>query len=144
MVRMKYRYFLVELVWEGQHTDPTLNFHKIKDEIIQSIQQNFGDLGIGLLSDSFKVCSVSPATNKFIIRCARLQYQRCWQAMTLIRKFSEQPCILRVLHVGGTIRTCQSASLDHDRKMLLALKGTFPSLRGDDDDGGPMLTLADS
>ncbi len=39
-----------------------------------------------------------------------------------MNNIQDQPCAIRVLHCGGTIRSCQTAAIKYDQQLLLLLK----------------------
>ncbi|KAL6078490.1 Ribonuclease P/MRP protein subunit POP5 [Balamuthia mandrillaris] len=117
MVRFKNRYILVELRWREPATvDPSLDSGKILRALRNQISNDFGDWGLGAVSQSLQVKYFNHQTNMCIIRCPRDHYQMVWSALTLMTALNERPLILASLHVAGTIRSCQKAAIQHDRK----------------------------
>jgi ribonuclease P/MRP protein subunit POP5 len=45
-----------------------------------------------------------------------------WAAITFVTTIHDQPCAIRVLHCGGTIRSCQKATVKFDQQLLILLK----------------------
>jgi RNase P/RNase MRP subunit POP5 len=104
---------------------------------------NFGDFGLAivnltlqglrrtefwihhsLFSDFFssKVKYFNDVTNMCILRSPREQFRMVWAALTFITKIENEPLLLRVIHVGGTLRSCQTHAIKFDRKMLHVMK----------------------
>jgi len=53
------------------------------------------------------------------IGCSRDYYRMLWSAITFIRNLSGRLCTFQVLHVGGTLRSCQRFLIRHNRNKLL-------------------------
>jgi hypothetical protein len=51
-----------------------------------------------------------------------------WTAMTFITRLKGRDCILRVLHVSGTIKKAQMATIRIDREKLELAKATLERL----------------
>jgi len=132
MVRFKNRYLLVEIVWDewvvsSHNGEPTQSPPTLKPSInasllIQLIKTKtldyFGDLGLASLLWSLSVKYLNEATGIFIIRTSREYFRITWGAMTFITSINNRPASLRVLHVAGTIRSCQKMLLKYDRELL--------------------------
>jgi ribonuclease P/MRP protein subunit POP5 len=124
MVRFKNRYLVVEIIWETPVQQRKL--HLTKDQILayikESIGMNFGEFGIATVISTLQVKYYNDATNICILRCPREQFRMVWGALTLITRIENEAAILRVIHVGGTLRSCQTQAIKFDRKVLHLLK----------------------
>jgi hypothetical protein len=69
-----------------------------------------------------KVKYYNESTNLCILRSPRDQFRMVWAALTFITQIENAPLLLRVIHVGGTLRSCQASAIKFDRKMLHLLK----------------------
>lgn len=49
----------------------------------------------------------SPATSTGIVRVGREQYRLVWAALTMIKEIRGRPCVIRVVHVSGTIKKAE-------------------------------------
>ena len=66
----------------------------------------------------------SPYTNVAILRVSRDHFRHVWTALTFMTNIKSRPCIIRVLHVGGTIKLVQNQALVQNKQMLVELKKT--------------------
>ncbi|ORX88552.1 hypothetical protein K493DRAFT_341204 [Basidiobolus meristosporus CBS 931.73] len=134
MVRFKNRYILFEILFEetngskATHLQPThpfdtpLNTRTLQNLFKEQIVLNFGDYGQGCLGSSLQVKYFSPYTNIGIARVARDHYHTLWATLTFITSIEKQDCLFRVIHLGGTIKSCQQAAIKYDRELLLKLQ----------------------
>ncbi|KAJ1980854.1 RNA-binding protein pop5 [Dimargaris cristalligena] len=123
MVRLKDRYILFEVVFEQTYNNNCSNlsqrviypddkhppklvvstttiFSKIRDTVIDL----FGDVGHSQLLNR-----VQP----------RDQYQQIWAALSFIRSLDGKGCMVRALHLSGTIVKCQRAAIRYNQELLL-------------------------
>lgn len=70
----------------------------------------------------------SPHTNLGIVRVARDHFRMIWAGITFITKIKGRECLVRVLHVSGTIKKAQQATIRHDRIKLEEAKAVLESL----------------
>lgn len=141
MVRFKNRYLLCYIETDGANASYLLNqdSRDISHLVRSSLQRNFGDHAYGELISSLSVKLWSPALSLCLIRCARDHYRTLWAAITLITSLSQKdthpppnvdlidsnptsptPTIrFTVIHIGGTIRSCQKSAIDHARQLIL-------------------------
>lgn len=96
-----------------------------------SISRNFGDLAFGQIVSSFAIKLWSPTLSLCLVRCGRDHVRTVWGAITLISSLSmdrhqvREPSIrFNVIHVGGTIRSCQPSAVEHARMLLSESGGT--------------------
>lgn len=60
-------------------------------------------------------------TSTGVVRCSRDHADILSTALPFITKLDEQPCYLHVLHVAGTIRSCQEHLLQHHLQTINVL-----------------------
>lgn len=58
------------------------------------------------------------ATNVAIIRCPRSHHRMVWVALTLLTLYEQRQVIVRVIHNGGTIRSCQKRAIARNLELL--------------------------
>lgn len=71
---------------------------------------------------SFEVKYFNDVTNICILRTPREQFRMVWAALTFITNIENEPLLPRVIHVGGTLRSCQAHAIKFDRKILHLMK----------------------
>eukprot|EP00741_Cyanophora_paradoxa_P020031 tig00021217_g19333.t1 len=118
MVRFKNRYVLAELHWEDGKFDEELAAGHVLAAVRASIQTNFGDIGTARTQQSLQVKYFNNVTNLLIMRVARGPHQDAWAALNFITKIKNRTVTIRVIHVAGTIRSCQKKALEHDRNCM--------------------------
>ncbi|RKP36567.1 hypothetical protein BJ085DRAFT_12180, partial [Dimargaris cristalligena] len=138
MVRLKDRYILFEVVFEQTYNNNCSNlsqrviypddkhppklvvstttiFSKIRDTVIDL----FGDVGHSQLLNRVQLKFYSQMTCTGILRVARDQYQQIWAALSFIRSLDGKGCMVRALHLSGTIVKCQRAAIRYNQELLL-------------------------
>ena len=126
MVRVKY--LLVEIVLPPTMMIEGLTMFDIYRQLRGQIQSLFGTITASSIASSIQVKYLNLQTNKMIISCLKDSYRMVWAALTFMTKISSIPTTLRVLHVGGTIRSCQSILIDIDQKTALDLLSVAESI----------------
>ncbi|CAH1758205.1 2991_t:CDS:2 [Entrophospora sp. SA101] len=135
MVRLKNRWLLFELIFEdslqqqtitspysSQTVSEGISSKDIYNVVKESIQNNFGDYGTGCVSVSISVKYFSSHTNIGVLRISRDHYHMVWCALTFITQVKSKNCLLRILHIGGTIKQCQLSAIEYDKDQILKLK----------------------
>ncbi|KAI8810208.1 hypothetical protein BJ742DRAFT_801030 [Cladochytrium replicatum] len=131
-MRIKHRYLLFEVIYlpipNSTVTTKRQSFivegvtaSTIAEVVRESIALNFGDRGMGLCQSSLQVKYFSHFTNLGIVRVGRDHARMVWGALTFVNLIGRNRCIIRVQHVGGTIKSCQEKALELDRSMLRTL-----------------------
>ncbi|KAI8926547.1 hypothetical protein BC831DRAFT_399841 [Entophlyctis helioformis] len=122
MVRFKNRYLLCEVCFEDGLIAENLNSYAILNAFKDSIETNFGDVGMGTVASSLQVKYYSPFTNLAIVRIGRDYARHVWAAATLITAVKKRKCMVRVLHVAGTIKLVQKHGIEHNKRMISELR----------------------
>lgn len=67
-------------------------------------------------------------TQIMLLRVSRDHYEALWSAMTLMSSFNQRPCLFRVIHLSGTIRSSQKHLLAFQQRALkrMARDATHP------------------
>ena len=86
--------------------------------IREAILSLHGDYGLASVQQSLTVKYFNAVTRVLIVRCPRSNHKAVWSALTIITSLSKLPCAMRMLHVGGTIRSCQRALVKHNQCKL--------------------------
>ncbi|KAL5635037.1 hypothetical protein ACGC1H_002909 [Rhizoctonia solani] len=117
MVRFKNRWFLAEFLLCGDPI-PNLTSKQIYNAIRDSVIENFGDSGWGAVAGSLTVKYFSPTTQICIIRVARDHHTTVWGGLTLLRTLCGVPIIPHVIHLSGTLKKAQLATITHNRTVI--------------------------
>ena len=88
------------------------------DAVKEAILSLHGDYGLASIQHSLNIKYLNAVTRVFILRCPRDHHKAVWAALTTITSLKKVPCASHVLHVGGTIRSCQRALVKHNQLKL--------------------------
>lgn len=126
MVRVKRRYILFELVFDSKddctNFDRSINERHITHAVRDSVQQLYGDYGLGVISQSLVLKRFNKQTKIGIFSCYRHSYRYLFNALLLIQDIQKVKCIFRTHHLSGTIRGCLRAL---ERMYKTTNKGTL-------------------
>ncbi|KAI6652657.1 hypothetical protein LOD99_4441 [Oopsacas minuta] len=125
MVKGKNRYFLMEIHCENSLKN--LTQQSMRKDILNSIEENFGIFGYACVITSLNVKYLNAHTNTAIIRVNHKYFQMLQQALTLLRTMDGKVCMLRTLHIAGTIKSCQKKLMEYDKKYLLFTYERLPN-----------------
>jgi ribonuclease P/MRP protein subunit POP5 len=118
IMRFKNRYLLYEVIFEDNKIDESINagfvYKLLKDNIIY----NLGELTWGLILQSYQVKYYNPLTNLLILRAPRDHYKLIQFCATCVTKIKHRSTTMKLIHLGGTIRSCQKAALLHNKILL--------------------------
>lgn len=129
MVRFKNRYLLCAVDAEGgPQALRALSGLNILHAVRASLQDNFGDVGTGTLGASLAVKYWSSVLGLALVRASRDHFRLVWASLSMITRIEGLPEPLtlrfRVIHVGGTIRSCQKSAVEYMRPLILAHPGS--------------------
>ena len=88
------------------------------DAVKEAILSLHGDYGLACVQHSLNIKYLNAVTRVLILRCPRNHHKAVWAALTTITSLKKVPCAAHVLHVGGTIRSCQRALVKHNQVKL--------------------------
>jgi len=129
MVRFKNRYLLCEIFWEDGKIDESLLTTTIVAILKASLELNFGEFACGTQIQTMQIKYFNPLTNIFIIRATRTHFRMVWGAITFITNIDGRAASIRVIHVGGSIKSCQKAAVQHDENLLALLRDKAQQLQ---------------
>ena len=117
MVRLKHRYILIKL---ESVDNEVISFAEkcIYQTVVNSIQKFHGDYGVASVQSSLSIKYANSRTQIVIIRARRGAHIIVLQCVALIQSIAHQNVILRTLHVGGSIRSCQKFLNRYNRQEL--------------------------
>lgn len=121
MVRFKARYLLFEILFEEEGVViDSLSAGSIASAIRESIELHFGPHGSGLTT-SMNVKYFSPLTNLGIVRIGRDHHRMLWAALTFMNSLKKLSCCIRVIHLGGTIKSTQKQAIEYNKRKIKEL-----------------------
>ncbi|MDP2436738.1 MAG: Rpp14/Pop5 family protein [archaeon] len=123
MVRAKHRYLLAEIVLPSNKTLAGFAAFDLFKLIRTHVQKVFGLLVCSQVLGALMIKYLNTDTSKTIIRCPRANYRMVWAALTFITHIGSVEASFRVLHVGGTIRSCQNILISIDQATYKDLMG---------------------
>ncbi|KAL0220573.1 hypothetical protein RCL1_000427 [Eukaryota sp. TZLM3-RCL] len=131
MVRFKHRYLLCEFFWENGSVNLQADASSLKHDLRSALQHCFGIHGLGLTQSGLNVKFFNNLTNMAIIKAPRDHYRMVWLSLVSLRNLGNMKCSVRVVHIGGSVKLCQKAALEHGRSLFKALSEyhhEFPDL----------------
>ncbi|KAM3424043.1 hypothetical protein BST61_g11406 [Cercospora zeina] len=166
MVRIKHRYLLVNILYPNEEKRNARNANKTEDELPWAVQfrspssdqfnggtmhkmikngvsELFGDYGAGKIAGSLQIKYCSSATSTAIVRVAREHYRLVWAALSFVTKLPkplDQPCVVQVVRVSGTIKKVEEEAIRRARLVILRAQkskngANLLGAPGHDDDG---------
>ncbi|RKP20429.1 hypothetical protein ROZALSC1DRAFT_12723 [Rozella allomycis CSF55] len=118
MVRFKNRYILYEITFKDGKIDSTLSDQMILKHLKDVVQLYFGNYGMCCLSSSLSSKYFNPYTLMGLIRAPREFFRLAWFGLSMLSSIYGRTCSIRVIHVGGTIRSCQKELLAKNKEFL--------------------------
>jgi len=132
---------LPDILQFNQPSSDQLTVPLLIKAIREGVAELFGDYGVGVVSSSLQgrlpyqilqqikltnsyssVKYLSPATSTAIIRTPRAHYQLVWAALTFITRLPKpinQPCVVRIVRVSGTIRKSEEEVIKRAKATIL-------------------------
>jgi len=115
----------VEISFADGKIDERISSKSIYKTVKNAVTSAHGDYGMACVDRSLRVKYVNPITGVAFIACGRDYYRMVWSALTFIKAITfegpTRPCMFRVLHVGGTLLSCQKFLIHHNKEELLKL-----------------------
>ena len=108
----------MEIRFEDGLVDQSLNSSAVYHNVMQSVENTYGDYGSGCIKISFKVKYVNPFTGVVFMKCSRDYYRMLWHATTFLKEINGRQCSMSTLHLAGTINSCQRFLIKHNKKQL--------------------------
>ncbi|KAK6462209.1 Rpp14/Pop5 family-domain-containing protein [Scheffersomyces coipomensis] len=153
MVRIKHRYILFEVLYPPsnpnheefvkfsetqedalltlhQASPSSINARLIISTIRKSIQEHYGEHGVGAAGLSINMKYWSNKTSTGIIRCDRESFQIVVGAITLINRFESNPVIIRCTHISGTIHKCEEYSIRRSKELIRLINNSALRTKG--------------
>lgn len=126
MVRVRNRYFLIEIVCTDflEQTLLQLPFSSkdIQTKIMTAMEKIFGDYGAAVLRSGLNVKIFNKYTRIAYLRCRRDPHEMLASVLPFITEIGGVKCFIRTLHLAGSIRSCHKFLRSyHHRKMITLL-----------------------
>ncbi|GAB6028355.1 hypothetical protein CHUAL_002523 [Chamberlinius hualienensis] len=110
MVRVKYRYFLLEIICDDYGNERTLKLPVDSKELYFAIHlaicDVLGDFGCGSLTDGLAVKMLNPYSRIGYLRTRRGAHLSLGAVLPFVTSIGRLQCSLKTLHLGGTLRSC--------------------------------------
>lgn len=125
MVRFKNRYLLCVLDHDAYDKGliQKVTSRAILTAVRTSLQTNFGDVDGSYATPALAVKYWSDVLGLCLIRASRDHFRNVWAATTILTHIECLPETVtvrfRVVHLGGTIRSCQKAAASFARDLIL-------------------------
>ena len=119
-MRLKNRYFLVELESANTKSLTTVNERAIAIALKDGVLKYHGDCGMGMIAPTLQVKYYNPATRFCIIRVGRDHRSKLEAVMSRLSTVANTSARFKVIHVSGTVRLCQMRVLELNRKAVLS------------------------
>ncbi|XP_013784446.1 ribonuclease P/MRP protein subunit POP5-like [Limulus polyphemus] len=125
MVRVKQRYFLVEIIPSVSQRPllgelhSSVNERSILRSVRESVEEIHGDFGVGATQAGFTIKMFNSKTSVFVLRVRRGPHVLVASALSFVRKIGIMSLTLKTLHLSGTIRSCLKFLQQYDRQQLI-------------------------
>lgn len=117
-MRIKYRYFLMTLNYTDCDLAPDLVADTLHNTIIHAIHDQYGEVGLGHALGQVKVKYLAVLTGTVLLRVPADYEKQCRVSVASIVVVGKKRCVLNVVHVGGTIRSCQKKLVSYNVNKL--------------------------
>ncbi|KAF5831184.1 hypothetical protein DUNSADRAFT_13487 [Dunaliella salina] len=125
MVRFKNRYLLVRLNWKDRAAEG-LNELGLVKALRDSLEVQFGDVGLGSSFQSLQVKWYSPFSRLGVVRCDREACKQVCSSIAQLKDINFRKVVVEPLHVCGTMQACQRHT---QRLNTVDLKSLLPHQR---------------
>lgn len=106
MVKFKSRYLLVETLYENEKNQP-FDAGKIAMVLKSTVENFFGDIGVGKINKNLQVKYMNNYTNMLIVRVGKEHVKLLWTALAMINNIDGVKTRMHVIGVSGTIKRCE-------------------------------------
>uniref|UniRef100_A0A7S1X7C3 Ribonuclease P/MRP protein subunit POP5 n=1 Tax=Tetraselmis chuii TaxID=63592 RepID=A0A7S1X7C3_9CHLO len=130
MVRFKNRYLLMEMIWKDGKIDKTIDNQQMLFILRDAMLENFGTHGAGSVLSSLQVKYYNPVTSLLIIRCSRDSMREVWCCATLLSSVRHRTVLIRMVHHGGTLTSCQEVAVKYSQQVLKRLSAALQGQAG--------------
>ncbi|XP_064392176.1 ribonuclease P/MRP protein subunit POP5-like [Halichondria panicea] len=131
MVRYKNRYLLLEVkfpsIEDGNKALKSVTPRSLASLFKDVMAAIHGDYGLACVLHSINVKYLNVLTRVVILRCPRDHHKAVWAAVATITQLEKTPCAFRLLHLAGTIRSCQRQLVNHNRTQLREMIRSAPN-----------------
>jgi len=95
-------------------------------QLIETIRQTigtlYGDFGLGSVAKSLQLKRFNDMTRTGLLAVKRCHHTIVLTSLPFIRRVHHLDCILRTIHMSGTIRGCLKALRVHHNKQIIRLR----------------------
>eukprot|EP00731_Ephydatia_muelleri_P023642 Em0015g1225a len=132
MVRFKNRYFLVGFRFASQEESARalkiLTHKSLVDLIRDAILSLHGQYGVSCVQKSLSVKYITLTLASPLSDVRGTTIAQVWAALTTITNIQQCPCTAQVLHLGGTIQSCQKFLIKYNTQKLRGMLRESDSL----------------
>uniref|UniRef100_A0A914XS61 Ribonuclease P/MRP protein subunit POP5 n=1 Tax=Plectus sambesii TaxID=2011161 RepID=A0A914XS61_9BILA len=124
MVKFKNRYLLLEVITDDHVVTSKEQFNDsdVYFAMWEALSELHGDYGTGAAKQSLSVKVCNSATATVVARISRGSLEMLANSLCFVRKIGKHPAVIRTLHLGGSMRSCEKALLKiHRRRLLTSL-----------------------
>ena len=105
MVRVKRRYFTLQINTDNPKTELLFSERDLVMALREAVQGIHGDFGLGSLIKSLTVKRLSTQTRTALVGCQRGSHELLSTSIPFVRKIKQTECSLQVVYLSGTIRS---------------------------------------
>nr|XP_026694324.1 ribonuclease P/MRP protein subunit POP5-like [Ciona intestinalis] len=130
MVRLKHRYYLVNIIFDDDCLGHRIG-HKVLYDAINSLLEDFyGDNGVACIQSNLSVKYLNIYTNLILIRVRRQFHKMLGSVLPFIKSVKCDllgkdkklgrivDCLVNTVHVSGTIRSAQKFIIKFNKKKI--------------------------
>lgn len=90
----------------------------LQNTIYNSIEENYGEFGMGHVLGRIKIVYLALLTGTVLIRVPADFEKQARVSLSSLVVVNSKRCVLNVIHVGGTIRSCQKQLVKYNVNFL--------------------------
>lgn len=127
MVRVKYRYILVEILTDQfkNKVKLPLKEYDLRRAVLDSIEMLHGDYGLACIQAGFSIKMYNPSTRVFILRVRRKFRTIVGSSLPFLTSIGKLKVGFRTLKLTGTIRSAFKFLIQYDKEKLSELVKTL-------------------